>query len=774
MSLLHRRVALVAVAAVAAATASLALPVTGAWAALGQPTPLTPASGDANDPSAWQKDPVLTWSPVTGASAYDVELSNSNDFTDAASLYQLPNNGRVQSPSMALPQTLDHGAYFWRVRAVAGTTLGHWSSESELLRGWDDVPTSNPQQVTNDDRVDWGSDINAAPWRFSWQAIPDASSYEIEFSTDPTFPSDPKDASAQSGKWNDGKTTLDCLTTHTTFSVYGSVFGADRNVDGCDFTSFDPASAPVFWRVRGVDDSAKTALTGPQAQTLDCFGTPQESSTQFPNAGASTGTAFGTPSSPSHECSLWSATRSVSVPVTDGASDPTTYGPLSAVIIGCGAPTTSASAPDAYTCTDTPEIAWHPVQDAGGVFANTYVVTIADDAAFTNVERIYQTSGLSLQPRDEFRDYLAGRGYYVSVQPCSLGGSCGAKTTLTFKKQTPQIASVAAQHVNGAERFVWQDLLATYPATSTYGQPGVEAEHYLLQITDSSDSDFSTPVLSDALDRSCDTSLAFACYQPGGSPAAGDGEAVEHVADGTYLWRVVPVDLSGNRLRASQAQTVTIDTTPPQLRLTTSNGLPVNGRFTITSNEPVTGVSSSSVNLVAVAGGAVTSVTVAPAAAANTWTLTPTRRLVTGQRYALQIIGAIHDAAQNSAVVAGSPVRTTTLADNTSAAWQWPSGWSRVASSNAIGGSYERAGSGHVGTLQVVGSQVNVYGCKGPKLATLVIKIDGVKKAAVSEHQSFSKCGVLLWSGPVSSAAVHMIQVATSGGAAGVDAVRVS
>jgi hypothetical protein len=592
-----------------------------------------------------------------------------------------------------------------------------------------------------------------------------------------TFPTDPADPAGQAAKWNDGKNTLDCLTTRTTFTPYTSVANQDNGVDTCDFSAFDPAKAPVFWRVRGVDDSEDAVPAGPETQVLDCFGTPENSSSANPDPNGNTPAALGTPSSPSHECSLWSATNVVAWPVGDTNADPTTFGAVNAVITNCGAPTTLAtpSSPATYTCTDTPEIGWSPVSDGGGVFTNTYMVTIADDPGFTNVERVYETSFLSLTPRDEFRDFNAGRGYYVDVAACGdNGGQCTSDVKLTFVKQTPRIANVSAVHLNGAERFTWQDLLGKYPNAGTAGGSAAEAEHYLLQLADSSDPDFSAPSVNLSVDRSCDTALAVTCYNPSGSTAAGDAQAVVHVADGSYLWRVVPVDRSGNHLPASVAQAVTVDTTPPQLSLTTRSGIAVNAALSMRSSETVVGVSSSTVELAAVAGGALVPVTVKTGAAANTWTLVPTRKLVTGQHYTLHLIGSsIHDTAGNTAIVAGSSVRTTTIADDRSIAWSWPSGWARVSSSNALYGTFRRATTGHSVSIALAGSKIYVYGCKGPTYGSLVVRVDGSRKATVSEHQSFTKCGLLLWSGSVSTSAQHVLGLTTVGTAT-VDEVKVA
>ena len=118
-------------------------------------------------------------------------------------------------------------------------------------------------------------------------------------------------------------------------------------------------------------------------------------------------------------------------------------------------------------------------------------------------------------------------------------------------------------------------------------------------------------------------------------------------------------------------------------------------------------------------------------------------------------------------------MRTTTIADDRSVAWTWPTGWAKVASSNAIGGTFERATTGHSVSLALAGSSISLYGCKGPTLGSLVVKVDGVKKVTVSEHQSFTKCGLLLWTGSITTNAQHVLALTTVGTAT-IDEVKVA
>jgi hypothetical protein len=117
-------------------------------------------------------------------------------------------------------------------------------------------------------------------------------------------------------------------------------------------------------------------------------------------------------------------------------------------------------------------------------------------------------------------------------------------------------------------------------------------------------------------------------------------------------------------------------------------------------------------------------------------------------------------------------VRTATLVDDRNAAIKYSSGWSKASSSNAKRGTYS-AGRGGAATVTVVGNKISVFGCKGPGFGTAVVRVDGHRQATVRENQEFTQCGVLVWTGPVSSTRPHTLQFAQSSGSVALDAVTV-
>ncbi|HEX3824356.1 MAG TPA: Ig-like domain-containing protein [Mycobacteriales bacterium] len=727
MALLPRRTALAAVLAIGVAGLQpmIAGQAFGATS-LGTPTSLAP-----NSATTPQKDPVLSWSNISGASGYQVEVSKSSDFSDPNDMVKLPDGGTPKVASYSLPQTLVHGVYFWRVRATDASAKGNWSGNAQLDRAWSDAP-STTASTPGTDATATQTGIADYPWRFAWTPLPDASSYEIELSIYPTF-------AATNGKINDLSTTTACLTDATSFTPY-STYGAgapDVNVDNCVVPAF--GQTPIYWRVRGIDDSNSSQVAeASQNDTLECFGTADNPTTTFPNSGVTTANALGTPTSKGQECSQWSTTKSVGLPtVGDGSLPASSLGNVSGVSLDCPTGTQSD-----YACTSMPEISWQPV-----AHADSYVVTIADDANFTNDERVYQTQFLSVTPRDQLADYTAGSGYYVAVQACTSSttdvteNGCTTPEVASFTKQTPKVTHLTATKVTDGVRLSWSDLAANYATTT--GTQSADAEDYKVEVASATNSadDITTTV-----DAACDATVAT-CYRPPGTSAAGaDQVVVEPKASGSYTWRVLPVDLTGNVLPGASGSAFTVDLTRPAFHITTKSGLAVSSPLKFRSSEPVTGVSTSTVHIVAKGEPLADAVAgrITAGAGANSWVFTPSKPLTTGQAYVLSVNASVRDQSGNSAEVTGSAVRTTTAAKDTSKGWTFKHSWKKISASGARSGSYRSASKGASASVVIAGAEAKLYACKGPTMGDLTVSVAGHTNK-VSEHQSFTKCGLEVW-----------------------------
>jgi hypothetical protein len=233
------------------------------------------------------------------------------------------------------------------------------------------------------------------------------------------------------------------------------------------------------------------------------------------------------------------------------------------------------------------------------------------------------------------------------------------------------------------------------------------------------------------------------------------------------------MDLTGNILPAStDVSAFTVDVTAPALAITTRSGMPITGSMTIRASEPVTGVSGSTVHVVRKGTRSALAGRLRQGATPTTWVFTPSQPLITGATYVLSVSSIVQDQSGNSAVVTGRGVRTTRFAPNTSKGWTYSSGWHRHAASGARRGSYRSATAGHSATITVVGGELNLYACKSPSMGTITVTVAG-HSTKVSEHQSFTRCGVLVFHRPLPKGA-QRVRIAVTKRSGNIDEVTVT
>jgi hypothetical protein len=74
--------------------------------------------------------PTLTWTPISWAQAYHVQIAQDAAFTRL--LYD--NDALAAGTLQATPGTLPNGAYYWRIRARSGAAAwGWWSTPGMFL-----------------------------------------------------------------------------------------------------------------------------------------------------------------------------------------------------------------------------------------------------------------------------------------------------------------------------------------------------------------------------------------------------------------------------------------------------------------------------------------------------------------------------------------------------------------------------------------------------------------------------------------------------------------
>jgi len=193
------------------------------------PTLLEPV----NDATIVLQNARLRWTPIAGATSYQLQVSPNGDW--ANNLYL---DATVKGTSYTMSPTLPNASYFWRVQALDGTVYatsnrGGWSAEWQFTKGMITKPSLlSPAN---------GSDV--AELKFAWSPVPAASHYQINISTDANFASD--------------SVTQECTTNHTAWTPVTTLAPTAPVIPGvCEslLLSSRLTSGPThYWRVRGVD-----------------------------------------------------------------------------------------------------------------------------------------------------------------------------------------------------------------------------------------------------------------------------------------------------------------------------------------------------------------------------------------------------------------------------------------------------------------------------------------------------------------------------------------
>ena len=134
-------------------------------------------------------DPQFSWTPVPGATKYEVEVNSSVDFAPGSRVCctQL-----TISTSLAPTVVFRDNTYYWRVRALdAAGNAGVWNRGPDFIKTFDKVPPVNPPSVKNlhmrDNLSDPGTDVDPGTAGYQtnvpivkWDTVPGASAYLID------------------------------------------------------------------------------------------------------------------------------------------------------------------------------------------------------------------------------------------------------------------------------------------------------------------------------------------------------------------------------------------------------------------------------------------------------------------------------------------------------------------------------------------------------------------------------------------------------------------
>lgn len=712
-----RRCAAVGIAALTAALLPLAAtPVFASTevvaAPLPAPTGLSPADNPSSFPQTVVKDIALSWNPVTGATGYRVQYGRDSTWSDTPT-----GSIDVTSTALVLPPGDTFATYTWRVAALQGSVLGHWTSEStnaqnaaQYTKGWRQAPGSPTRSLS----------ALGVP-SFSWTAVPEASRYDVAVSVDPITGSEFRTAPA--GGFLCG-TTRNRLTPVILGGEYAE--GAGAGPGGCHMDLKE--STTYYWGVQGVDEQ----VTGGPERSLPAVGS-----------------SFTTPPKAT-------STPPASSPVlTSLATEPDRL---------C---TVTNALPERALCTDAPTIRWSAVANV-----NQYQVLLSPDSLFQSVVDTVQTGATQWTPQRAWSEMSPSMAMYYSVLACgdtdpdpvivkTVCTALDSSAAPSFRKVSPRLSGLNTPTPTGRLAFGWtsyaQELAAAeQPSPGPVNTVSQDAKGYHLQVALASHPSFDSTAIDTTVDGPVTTAGRFTTA--GGTTYL----RTAPLADGNYLWRVQAVDSAGNRLPWSLSRAFVRDTTPPRLlSVTPSSKASTTGALKLVFSEPVTGVSASSVT---VSPAAPMSLTVT---GSTTATMTPTSPLLPGSTHALSVSSAVTDGVGNVAVPTGPSFTVNPLADDGNAVISYTVGWRVLSATNAVGGTFRSAAasatSHPAASMRFRGTGVALTTCMGPSSGYVDTYVDGVRRAHTSTYRSYSGCGIKLVAVTGLARAQHTVKIVAVG-----------
>jgi hypothetical protein len=690
------------------AVAGAVLPATMASTALAAtagPVNLAP-----DDSSTYQKNVVLTWDAVSGATGYEVQISSDGFGTDGTVFEDTAASNRY-----VVPVDLPRSDYVWRVRATLPGDTSDWSSSADLVRGWD--PTVAPVISHTGNNVDWS---------VSWTPVPDASFYEVQIS--PTaLEGDNTGAPYIRGD------EIVCFTTHTTFVASLLSKGSeDAIAEGASCEGDLDTASTYNVRVRARDGYVDNRTTGFPEPANSCTGVWTEA----------IGDGW---TGPIPECSGWSDTVDGLV-VNASLNEP-------AQVTGLATDDPTGACDAASACTDTPVMSWNQDPDA-----TVYRVYLSRDRSGTDYDRVYDNIvGTQFQMYSTMADRDVP--WYWRVQACSVASDpadrCGPiSDAASFTISNKALKLVGAAPVDGDPTIDEQYVDFTVP--NEIIQSDHMAKAFTIQV--STKADFSAVVFSDTFDQEAGDATASTYRWDGAS-------------DGNYFWRYRAVDQLGRTSPWTQNSTLkfSVDASIPQVSIKTASGWGLTDSIKLTSDKALSGVNSSTLG-VQLKGGAQVAGTIKKLDNSS-WEFNPDGRWTPNAAYEPYVTASV--TAGNGKVAQGDGVvkRPTGLADSKSAAMKKVDGdfdWKTLSSSDAIGKSYvaarHKASSNKVPSVSVKfgGTKVALVGCKSSVGGMADVYIDGAKVKTVDLYRSTSKCGEV-WSKSGLDDDIHTIVVKVTG-----------
>lgn len=690
--------------------------------------PLPAPTGLAPTSSTVRKDVFLRWDTVSGATGYRVQVGRDDTWPDTPLISTDTTVNAAILPVGSLP----YASYTYRVAALKGSALGHWTSETtnsqnaiQFTKGW----RSRPTLLTPAE----GSTV-AFP-DFSWTNVGEASEYTVLVSETPIDTTSATDV-VPAGSFS-------CVTSRTRLTPFGEGEGA------CPM-ALKP-STTYYWVVGPADKG----VSGKEKALSSLVGRFSTDNTlpAVAAAVAPTPTATATSSASPSPSPSPTATAAPVVP------PPTTRPTLTSLSSDPDRLCKQESSADKVECTDVPTLRWNRVP---GV--TKYRLVMSPDSFFQNVTNVVTTQGTSWTSTVSWADMSPTMSMYYDVQSCNEGGCTPVNfaSPPSFRKVSPALTGLSTPSNTGLAIFSWQSYAAALaaaqsPSAGQVSTASQDAMSYHLQVAATDDPTFGSPVM----DRVVDGTVPPTPDEFPGTTNPTWFSSTSSIGDGSFLWRVQAVDSKGNKLAWSASQPFTRDATPPSLiSVSPSSRVGAKSPLKLTFSEAVTGISSSSVTI-SPPSPATVSVT-----GPTTATLTPTRALLPGGTYSISVGSAVKDAKGNEALAAGPSFTVNPLADDTNSAISYSSGWRPFSATNAIGGRYYRAtptaSYRPTASLTFKGAGIGFYTCLGPANGNVDIYIDNVLRARKGTYRSYSGCGIKIYALALARG-THTIKIVAAG-----------
>jgi hypothetical protein len=178
--------------------------------------------------------PILSWTPVTGAAVYRVDIATDSQFNNVVFSDLTTNTAwAMRSP---LPDNQVNTGYYWRV--VWGGNAD--SSNPDYLVDETLVPTATFTKQTQPTVGTAASGIVTAPPLFTWSDIPGAGKYQLQVSRDQQF----------------ADSTTESMTAFGLGTWWNSAQGSPLT------------SGTWYWRVRPLDDAGNSLTYNSPAQSF--------------------------------------------------------------------------------------------------------------------------------------------------------------------------------------------------------------------------------------------------------------------------------------------------------------------------------------------------------------------------------------------------------------------------------------------------------------------------------------------------------------------------